>query len=65
MQRARQGGGYLDDITDSSHSYSMNIAERYEQRWRNCFRLCCCHIADGQGDENVYAFIGRYVSQKC
>ena len=55
MQRARYGL----DVTDACDSYSVNIAERYEQRWKNCFRLCCCRVGERQGDENVYTFIGR------
>ena len=58
MQKAQQTG-CSEDVTDSSRSYSVNIAQRYEQRWRSCFRLFCCRIGEGQGDENVYTFIGR------
>lgn len=55
MQRAHHNV----EINDTGHSYSANIAERYERRWKSCFRICCCRVGERQGDENVYTFIGR------
>ncbi|XP_048578810.1 diacylglycerol lipase-alpha isoform X2 [Nematostella vectensis] len=63
MQRARDGGHVLDSI-DAPCKYRTRIAKKYESRWKGCFRYAfCCIGAEGQGDENVYAFIGRTLAE--
>jgi sn1-specific diacylglycerol lipase len=59
MQRA-QNAGYCVDSTDGSHKYKLHITQKYQRRWQGCFRYAFCCRGEGQGDENVYVFIGRY-----
>ena len=54
LQRERQAGCSVE----TTDGHSMNIIKKYEQNWAGRFRLFCC-CAGAQGDENVFAFIGR------
>ena len=47
------------DSVDASDSYSTYITRKYEKRWEGCFKRCFCSSGVGQGDENVFTFIGR------
>lgn len=57
MQQA-QNTGYCVDSVDGSHKYKVHIAQKYERKWQGCFRYAFCCRGEN-GDENVYAFIGR------
>lgn len=58
MQQA-QNAGYCVDSVDGSHKYKLHITQKYQRRWQGCFRYAFCCRGEGQGDENVYVFIGR------
>lgn len=60
LQQARTSGYHVDAADGSSHKYKLHITQKYERRWQGCFRYAFCCRGEGQGDENVYAFIGRY-----
>ena len=46
-------------LTEVSVDASHSITRKYEKRWEGCFKRCCCCSGVGQGDENVFNFIGR------
>ena len=48
------------DSVDASEGFSKYITRNYEKRWEGCFKKFFCCSGVGQGDENVFTFIGRY-----
>ena len=46
-------------LAEDSVDASTSITRKYQKRWEGCFKRCFCCSGVGQGDENVFNFIGR------